>query len=36
MLKVDGVDLAGKSLSDAVNMVLGPAGTKVTITFKPP
>jgi carboxyl-terminal processing protease len=36
MLKVDGVDLAGKSLSDAVNMVLGPAGTKVTITLQDP
>jgi carboxyl-terminal processing protease len=36
MLKVDGVDLSGLSLSDVVTKVLGPAGTKVTITFMDP
>jgi carboxyl-terminal processing protease len=36
MLKVDGVDLSGMSLSDVVTKVLGPAGTKVTITLQDP
>ena len=36
MLKVDGVDLTGLSLSDVVSKVLGPAGTKVTITLQDP
>ncbi len=36
MLKVDGVDLTGMSLSQVVSKVLGPAGTKVTITFQDP
>ena len=34
MLKVDGVDLTGLSLSEVVSKVLGPAGTKVTITLQ--
>jgi carboxyl-terminal processing protease len=36
MLKVDGVDLTGLSLSQVVSKVLGPAGTKVTITLQDP
>ncbi len=36
MVKVDGVDVTGMSLSDVVSKVLGPAGTKVTITFQDP
>jgi carboxyl-terminal processing protease len=36
MLKVDGVDLTGMSLSEVVSRVLGPAGTKVTITLQDP
>jgi carboxyl-terminal processing protease len=36
MLKVDGVDLTGMSLNDVVSKVLGPAGTKVTITLQDP
>ena len=36
IVKVDGVDLTGMSLSDVVSKVLGPAGTKVTITLQDP
>ena len=36
MVKVDGVDLTGMSLSDVVSRVLGPAGTQVTITLQDP
>lgn len=36
MLKVDGVDLTGLSLSDVVSKVVGPAGTQVTITLQDP
>jgi carboxyl-terminal processing protease len=36
ILKVDGVDLTGMSLSQVVSKVLGPAGTKVTITLQDP
>ena len=36
MLKVDGVDLTGMSLSQVVTKVLGPAGTKVIITLQDP
>ncbi len=36
ILKVDGVDMTGLGLSDVVSKVLGPAGTKVTITLKDP
>jgi carboxyl-terminal processing protease len=36
MLKVDGVDLTGLSLNDVVSKVLGPAGTKVSITLQDP
>jgi carboxyl-terminal processing protease len=36
MLKVDGIDLSGMSLNDVVSKVLGPAGTKVTITLQDP
>jgi carboxyl-terminal processing protease len=36
MLKVDGVDLTGLSLSEVVSKVLGPAGTQVTITLQDP
>jgi carboxyl-terminal processing protease len=35
-IKVDGVDLTGLSLNDVVTRVLGPAGTKVTITLQDP
>lgn len=36
ILKVDGVDMTGLSLSEVVSKVLGPAGTQVTITFQDP
>jgi carboxyl-terminal processing protease len=36
MLKVDGVDLTGMSLSDVISKVLGPAGTSVTLTLQDP
>jgi len=36
MLKVDGVDLTGLSLSDVVSKVIGPAGTQVTLTLQDP
>jgi carboxyl-terminal processing protease len=36
MLKVDGVSLTGLSLNNVVSKVLGPAGTKVTITLQDP
>lgn len=36
MLKVDGLDLTGLSLNNVVTKVLGPAGTKVTITLQDP
>ncbi len=36
MLKVDGQDLSGLSLSDVVSKVLGPAGTQVTLTLQDP
>jgi carboxyl-terminal processing protease len=36
MLKVDGVDLTGMSLNVVVSKVLGPAGTKITITLQDP
>lgn len=36
ILKVDGQDMTGKSLNDVVSKVLGPAGTKVTITLEDP
>ena len=36
IVKVDGVDVTGMILSDVVTKVLGPAGTKVTITFQDP
>jgi carboxyl-terminal processing protease len=36
MLKVDGRDLTGLSLNDVVSKVLGPAGTRVTITLQDP
>jgi carboxyl-terminal processing protease len=36
MLKVNGQDLTGLSLSDVVSMVLGPAGTQVTLTLQDP
>jgi carboxyl-terminal processing protease len=35
-VKVDGVDVSGMSINDVVSKVLGPAGTKVTITFQDP
>jgi carboxyl-terminal processing protease len=34
ILKVDGVDVTGMSVSDVVSKVLGPAGTKVTLTLQ--
>ncbi len=36
MLKVNGQDLTGLSLSDVVSKVLGPAGTQVTLTLQDP
>jgi carboxyl-terminal processing protease len=36
ILKVDGVDMTGMTLSDVVSRVLGPAGTKVTLTLQDP
>ncbi len=36
MLKVDGIDLTGMSLNVIVSKVLGPAGTKITITLLDP
>lgn len=36
ILKVDGQDLTGLSLSDVVSKVIGPAGTKVTVTLQDP
>jgi carboxyl-terminal processing protease len=36
ILKVDGQDLTGLSLSDVVSKVLGPAGTQVTLSLQDP
>jgi carboxyl-terminal processing protease len=36
ILKVNGQDLTGLSLSDVVSLVLGPAGTQVTLTLQDP
>jgi carboxyl-terminal processing protease len=36
ILKVDGVDVTGLNLSDVVSKVLGPAGSKVTLTLQDP
>ncbi len=36
ILKVDGVDMTGLSISDVVSKVVGPAGTHVTITLQDP
>jgi carboxyl-terminal processing protease len=36
ILKVNGTDVTGMSLSDVVSMVLGPAGTQVTLTIQDP
>jgi carboxyl-terminal processing protease len=36
IMKVDGVDMAGQQLSDVVSHILGPAGTKVTLTILRP
>jgi carboxyl-terminal processing protease len=36
ILKVNGVDMAGKSISDVTSQILGPAGTKVTLTILRP
>ncbi len=36
IVKVDGTDVTGKSLNDVVNLVLGPAGTDVTLALKDP
>ena len=36
ILKVDGVDMSGMSISDVVSHVLGPAGTRVTLTLQDP
>jgi carboxyl-terminal processing protease len=36
ILKVNSTDVTGKSLSDVVGMVLGPAGTQVTLTLQDP
>jgi carboxyl-terminal processing protease len=36
IVKVDGTDVSGMSLSDVVSKVLGPAGSKVTLTLQDP
>ncbi len=36
IVKVDGLDLTGLSLSEVVDKILGPAGTKVTLTVTDP
>jgi carboxyl-terminal processing protease len=36
ILKVDGKDVSGQSLTQIVDQVLGPAGTKVTLTLQDP
>jgi carboxyl-terminal processing protease len=36
IMKVDGVSMAGLNLGDVVSKVVGPAGTKVTITLQDP
>ena len=36
ILKVDGIDMAGLTVSDVVSHVLGPAGTKVILTLQDP
>lgn len=36
VLEVDGEDMAGKTLQEVVERILGPAGTEVTITFYNP
>lgn len=36
IIKVDGVDVSGMSLQTVVDKVLGPAGTKVTLTLQDP
>ncbi len=36
ILKVNGQDISGLSLTDAVNLILGPAGSKVTLTIQDP
>jgi carboxyl-terminal processing protease len=36
IVKVDGMDVTGLSVSDVVSKVLGPAGTKVTLTLQDP
>ncbi len=36
ILKVNGTDVSGLSISDVVSKVLGPAGTKVTLTLQDP
>jgi carboxyl-terminal processing protease len=33
VLEVDGEDMAGKTLQEVIDRILGPAGTEVTITF---
>jgi carboxyl-terminal processing protease len=36
IMKVNGVDMAGKSISEVTSQILGPAGTKVTLTILRP
>lgn len=36
IVKVDGVDVTGKGINDVVTKVLGPAGSKVTLTLQDP
>ncbi len=36
IVKVDGVDMTGKSIDQVISKVLGPAGTKVTISLQDP
>ena len=36
VLKVDGVDCSGKTVAEMSRLFLGPAGTSVVVTFRPP
>ena len=36
VLKVDGVDCSGKTVEEMSRLFLGPAGTPVVVTFRPP
>jgi carboxyl-terminal processing protease len=36
IVKVDGIDMTGRSINDVVSKVLGPANTRVTVTLQDP